>query len=232
MHHCPPVHTPGGPCWCTTVPLSAHHCPWRPMLCTTVPLSAHHCPWRPMLVHHCPPVHTPLSLEAHAGAPLSPCPHTTVPGGPCCAPLSPCPHTTVPGGPCWCTTVPPSTHHCPWRPILVHHCPPVHTPLSLEAHAGAPLSPCPHTTVPGVPCWCTTVPTTVPGGPLVHIGSCHCELEVKGRHLGLGNFQVLGSKFVLVFLVLQPRSDTLEGYNPLVGAALLYRHICQPLWVS
>ena len=42
--------------------------------------------------------------------------------------------------------------------------------------------------------------------------------------------KLLGSKFTLVFLVLQPRSDTLEGYNPLVGAALLCRHICQPPW--
>ena len=116
---------------------------------------------------YCPPVRTPLSLDA---------------------PLSPCPHTTVPGGPCWCTTVPLSTHHCPWRPMLVplsthhcpwgpmlvHHCPPVHTPLSLGAHAGAPLSPCPHTTVPGGPCWCTTVPLSTHHCPwrpmLVH----HC----------------------------------------------------------
>ena len=37
--------------------------------------------------------------------------------------------------------------------------------------------------------------------------SCHCE--VKGRHLA----KLLGSKFTLVFLMLQPRSYTLEDYQ-------------------
>ena len=42
----------------------------------------------------------------------------------------------------------------------------------------------------------------------------------KGSTLGAWKFsKLLGSKFTLVFLVLQPRSDTIEGYNPLVGAA-------------
>ena len=54
----------------------------------------------------------------------------------------------------------------------------------------------------------------------MNIGSCHCE--VKGLHSRLRNFsKLLG----LVFLVLQPRSDTLEGYNYLAGAALLCRPI-------
>ena len=59
------------------------------------------------------------------------------------------------------------------------------------------------------------------------------SLRGKGSTLGAWKFsKLLGSKFTLVFLVLQPRSDTLEGYNPLVGAALLCRHICQPPWAS
>ena len=57
------------------------------------------------------------------------------------------------------------------------------------------------------------------------------SLRGKGSTLGAWKFSKLpGSKFTLVFLVLQPRSDTIEGYNPLVGAALLCRHIYQPPW--
>ena len=59
------------------------------------------------------------------------------------------------------------------------------------------------------------------------------SLRGKGSTLGAWKFsKFLGSKFTLLFLVLQPRSDTLEGYNPLVGAALLCRHIYQPPWPS
>ena len=42
-------------------------------------------------------------------------------------------------------------------------------------------------------------------------------MSLRGKGSTLGKSQA-GVKFTLVFLVLQPRSATFEGYNPLVGA--------------
>ena len=53
-------------------------------------------------------------------------------------------------------------------------------------------------------------------------------MSLRGKGSTLEARKLLGSKFTLVFLKLQPRSYTLEDYSALAGAALLCRHIWQP----